>query len=130
MANPLPDQAINLAAAPSPGDQPSPNALVVQDRASKSDGHEDLSREDPTTVSTVQRQSETEVSLALKILKLIDLRMDGRGSTIGAASAYLLIVVAAATAAYVIGEIRSIDGNPFICGAVFVVALFAGLLGH
>lgn len=133
MAKPSPDQALNLAGAPSPDGQPSPHAQVIRARSSEpapGDEHDDLSMEKPTNAATVKRESEAEVSLALRVLRLIDLRMDGRGSTISAASAYLLIVLAGACAAYVIGQISPIDGNPIICGLVFLVVLFAGLLSH
>jgi hypothetical protein len=130
MANPLPDQELDLAAAASPDGQPSPHAHVVPDRSSQSaPGTEDLSTENPTDKATVDVRRTPDVSLVIKILSLVDLRIDGRGSPIRAASAYLIIVAAASVATVVVGNIPSI-GNPVVCALVFFLVLAGGLLGH
>jgi hypothetical protein len=104
MANPLPDQELNLAVAASPDGKPSPTAYVLRDTSSErpTAAKDDLSAEAPTTAATVWQEHQTEVRLVLKIRKLVEFRLRARGSTRNVAVVSLLVVLVAVIAACLI----------------------------
>lgn len=131
--SPLPEQDLNLdlAALASPEGIPSPEATVMRfSSLPLADDALDISAEQPTAAAVVLRDSGSEVSIRLRIQRLGELSIGGRGPTISAAAAYLLIVAGATGSAAAIATIPSLRDHPLVIGAVFFVVLVMGLWGH